>query len=878
MSDGEDALSGLVAFPPRLGSIESRFGPLTTSQAAWLMGSASAGALVAYTLLGTFAHSLLVNVLAYGTFFAILATGMWLGLTRKEGLPRLRYLLLLQRFRSTPRVLTGPLAKRFVHLQDVTGDMLVLPHDVYARALEVSGVNYPLLSFSDQAQHLQAFLSVLNGLDFDVQLIARPEKFDNLPYVRALTDRGESETSAVIQDQLVGYAPFFDELTRNALDRKFYAVVSMNVRSERPDLFSEGKNPSPAQREQAARSVLDRRAAVLADHLRAGGLHAERLAGEGMATLLRTYCQFGTKTALPVSSFLDAVAPERVEIEPKDLTVGREHVRILQVERYPATLPYGWLMPFLTAQARVDVVLHLHPLLQEKAQALVNHEITRLQVELLGKRERGTVDTSALEHQVDAFEEARAALVRGDERLFMTGVYLACRADTRDELEALAAKVQGTLRGLMVGAKPPLFRPLPAYRTIMPFGRDFLADDYPLPSSSLATMFPFVSAVLAEEGGILYGINELNGTPVVFDRFSSDKTENYNTCIFGTSGSGKSYLAKLEVLRYRMLDPDLRVFIIDPLREFADTTIALDGTVLSIGRDGDTHLNPLWVGRDNSQRARHALEFLDVLLQWSPDEKEERALLDGTLSRMYRSREEEFTFQDLLAELEKEPSLQSEHLRLVLQPYVSGSCAFLNHPTDVDLGSSVVCFDIRDLDPDLFAPVMTLVLSYLFSECGRDAGRKIIVVDEAWHLMDRPGSAQALANLTRHSRHYNAGLTLISQTASDFLEHEKGRVVLANSSMVTLVRHRAVTGAMREHWSLTPAEVDLVRYAKTGKECGYSTALLLTGTMRTPLRIIASEGEHELITTNPQDLADRDEEDAAPALVASRSEETKEEP
>ena len=875
MSDEESVLSGLVAFPPRLGSIESRFGPLTTSQAAWLMGSASVGALVAYTLLGTFAHSLIVSLLAYGSFFAILATGMWLGLTRKEGLPRLRYLLLLQRFRSTPHVLKGPLAKRFVHLQDVTGDMLVLPHDVYARALEVSGVNYPLLSSSDQAQHLQAFLSVLNGLDFDVQLIARPEKFDNLPYVRALTDRGESETSAVIQDQLVGYAPFFDELTRNALDRKFYAVVAANLRSERPDLFSEGKSPSTAQREQAARTVLDQRTSVLADHLSAGGLHTERLAGEGMATLLRTYCQFGSKSAGPVSSFLDAVAPEQVEVEPKDLTVGREHVRILQVERYPATLPYGWLMPFLTAQARVDVVLHLHPLAQDRAQALVNHEITRLQVELLGKRERGTVDTSALEHQVEAFEEARGALVRGDERLFMTGVYLACRADTRDELEALAAKVQGTLRGLMVGAKPPLFRPLPAYRTIMPFGRDFLADDYPLPSSSLATMFPFVSAVLAEEGGILYGINELNGTPVIFDRFT---LENYNTCIFGTSGSGKSYLSKLEVLRYRMLDPDLRVFIIDPLREFADTTIALDGTVLSIGRDGGTHVNPLWVGRDNTERARHALEFLDVLLQWSTDEKEERALLDGTLSRMYRSQEEEFTLQDLLVELEKEPTLQSEHLRLVLQPYISGSCAFLNHPTDVDLGSSVVCFDIRDLDPDLFAPVMTLVLSYLFSECSRDVGRKIIVVDEAWHLMDRPGSAQALANLTRHSRHYHTGLTLISQTANDFLEHEKGRVVLANSSMVSLVRHRTVTEAMREHWSLTPAEVNLVRHAMTGKDSGYSQALLLTGTLRTPLRIIASGGEHELITTNPEDLADRDEEDAVPALVPSRSEETKEEP
>lgn len=854
----EETLGEAVPFPPRLGSLETRFGPLTLSQAAWLMGSGAAGALGAYVLLEAFPHDLLVESLAFGVFFLALGVGLALGLGRKDGLPLLRYLLLRQSFRSAPRTLVTPDTRKFAHLRDVTGDMLVLPNDAYAKVLGISGVNFPLLSVSDQVHHIQAFLSVLNSLDFDVQIIARPEKFDSAPYLRALIRRGDAESSSVIQDQIVGYVPFLDRLTSASLDRRSCAVISTNLPTERPDLFANGAHPTREQKDGAARALLDQRAAVLADHLTSGGLLATALAGEDLATVLRSYCQFRTTPRTGVATFQDALAPSRVELLPDRLVVGGEHVRILQVERFPASMPYGWLMPFLTAQARLDVVLHLHPLPQDRARALLSHEITRLQVELLGRRERGTVDTSALEHQVSSFEASRASLVRGEERLFLSGLYLLIRADTPLELEKLTAQVQGTLRGLRVGANPPLFRPVPAYRSVMPFGRDFLKDDQPLPSSALATMFPFVSAVLAKEGGILYGLNEFNGTPVLFDRFS---LENYNTCIFGTSGSGKSYLAKLEILRYRMLYPDLRIFILDPLREFADTAIALDGCVLRIGREGDTHVNPLGVGRDPAERARHALEFLDVLLQWSPDEKEERALLDGVLSRMYREREEEFTLEDLVAELGREPSLQSDHLRRVLEPYVSGSCAFLNHPTDVDLEASVVCFDIRDLEPDLFAPVMTLVLSLLFSECARDMDRKIVVVDEAWHLMGRPGSAQALANLTRHSRHYHTGVTLISQSANDFLEQEQGRVVLGNSSMVTLVRHRAVTEAMREHWSLTPAEVNLVRYAKTGKDSGYSTALLLTGTLRTPLRILASPGEHELITTNPEDLADRDEEE-----------------
>ncbi|EQD30430.1 type IV secretory pathway VirB4 protein-like protein, partial [mine drainage metagenome] len=152
------------------------------------------------------------------------------------------------------------------------------------------------------------------------------------------------------------------------------------------------------------------------------------------------------------------------------------------VECYPATLPYGWLLPFLTAQARVDVVLHLHAVSQDLSRGLLNNEITRLQVELLGKREKGTTDVSALEHQVAAFEELRASLVRGDERLFLTGLYLGIRAETDEALDALAGKVQSTLRGLLVSANDP---PLPSSRSLpdahavrarLPSG-----DTYPLP-------------------------------------------------------------------------------------------------------------------------------------------------------------------------------------------------------------------------------------------------------------------------------------------------------------------------------------------------------------------------------------------------------------
>lgn len=861
MTDADELVEcEMVAFPPRMGSLATKVGPLTLSQAVYLLGSASLGALLGYSLEELAPGSGWGTAAGILVFLATLTAGLLLGFVRRSDLPLLKYLLLRHRFNSRPSSLEGEQTQPYVQLTGLTHDTLLLPHDVFVRVVEVKGKNFTILSAAEQAQRIQAFLSFLNGLDFDIQIISRPDRFDNRPYLRTLLARLDGEASPLLHKLAEDYSRFFQDATSEALDRKYYVVTAVRLPQVAPHLYEGDKVATPEEKRQVSTRVLEGRVSALTDELASLDLEAEPLEGKRLVEMLRSYYQFGARgagrTVSPIKSIVEALRPSKVTFHPDHTVVGDEYVRVLQVHDYPARLPTGFLTTLLTVPARVDVSLHVAPIAQDMALTMLRQEVVRLEVERLGKVEKGSVDTLALQHQLEVFEGIRNALTRQEERLFRTGLYISVRADTLEELNTLTSQVQGTLRGRMVKARAPVFQQQTALRSTLPFGRDFLASNYPLQGSAIATMYPFVSAVVADEEGVLYGFSEVNGTPLIFDRFGVE-SPNFNTCIFGASGSGKSYALKSEILRQMIQRPTLRVFVVDPLGEFGDLTRSLSGAVLRVGPRESTFLNPMWMGTFPGQRSDRAKAFFEVLMDLS---QEERALLDGVLARMYRERKEEFLLGDLAAELGKAPSVHADRLVLLLEPYVTGSYSFLNHRTTVDLASRMVTFDLNALMTEsraVLVPVMYVVLDFIQGRCAQDMEPKILAVDEAWYLMGRPQSAQTLSNLSRHSRHSKTGLTLISQSAEDFLNDLLGRNILANSCITTLFRHKNVSPGMEEHLALTPTEVNLVKFAKTGKDAGYATALFLTATTRTPMRVEAAEFEHVLITSDPDEVKAR---------------------
>ena len=845
MSD-ED-LPSTVSFPPRLGSVILKIGPFNLSQAIMLFVGAGIGGVLAMVVQMIFPHSSVATIISFVLFAISVATSLVLSLLKKEGMPLWRYQLLKWRFFRQQNHLEGKAAASFVPLLGNTEDTLNLPGDVFVRGIELKGVNMGLLTEHGRREHMAAFLAILHSVDFPIQVIARPFPFETAPSIRQLGDREEDEKSTIVKEQIQDYAIFLSETTKDTLLRRFFVFTSVSLPAHSPDLYRSGRVPSWEEKARAAGEILGRRIDNLMDDLTNAGLDTTEVSGGDLVTLLKDYLRWDKKDFDP-KTFKERLAPPRVHAEKDHIVVGGEYTRVLRVEGYPASLPPGFLSSILSLQEKVDVVLHVHPVSQVAALDILAKETSSLKVEHITRTKKGRSDLTEIAYNLEYFEGLREALVRQEDSLYQTSLLVVVRARSWPELESLTATVSASLRSLMIRFSVPLFRSAEAYRTIMPLCKNVVDDEYLMPGSCIAAMYPFTTSVLIHGGGVLYGLNESSGTPIIFDRYSM---ENYNSCILGTSGSGKSYMAKLEILRHVMSVTGLRVFIIDPLGEFGDLTEALDGVTLKVGPGEDTALNPLWAGRDRTERLRTAMDFLTSLLDMN---QEETAIVDYALHTLSSERNDEYVLEDLLVKIRSLQNPAAVRLATLLDRTVSGSLGWFNRRTSVDLASRVVCFNIQGLDRELFAPVMGLVLNYVTRECARDMEKKLVVVDEAWYLMDSEVTAKALSNATRHFRHYHTGVTLISQTAEDFLRSETGRVVLANTSIITLVRHKNVSPEMREFFSLTPAEASFVKNARTGKDVGYSTALLVTGNAHTPVRVVSSSFEHSVVTTNPEEL------------------------
>ena len=547
-------------------------------------------------------------------------------------------------------------------------------------------------------------------------------------------------------------------------------------------------------------------------------------------------------------SIKDAIAPQRITIMDDYAVVSNEYVRTIVVSGYPSQIVNGWLSEFVTYQDRVDVSTHIKAMDREYAITILNSEVAKLQVELVTKQHQGKVDTAELDKKLESAVELRDKIAGRAANLFTVSLYITVRADQKKDLDRLTNEITSILKGMMVKCRTPKYQAEWGFRSNLPATLDTLNSPYMLDTQALASTFPFISSTHITNTGVLYGLNTQNQTPVLFDRFG---LESYNTLIFGQSGSGKSYAAKLELMRYYMLNPELQVFIIDPMNEFSALTEALGGQVVNVGPNGDA-INPMDIdggGNLNGKVGRLKILF-GMLFDLNQDEK---SVLDTALLEVY-AKTEKPTLTDLQTVLKGLQNLHARRLENLLTPYVSGTMRFMNRETSVNLKKRLVTFNIAELNEDNHPVLMFLILDYIYSRLKENLDRKIVVIDEAWNLMEKDDTAQFIANLSRHTRHFNTGLTLISQTAEDFLNSEQGRVVMKNSAVALLMRHKHVSDEMVEFYRLTGAEKKYILLAKTGRETAYSEGLLLASSVHIPLQVVASETEHRLVTTLPDEV------------------------
>ncbi|MCA9389845.1 ATP-binding protein [candidate division WWE3 bacterium] len=557
----------------------------------------------------------------------------------------------------------------------------------------------------------------------------------------------------------------------------------------------------------------------------------------------------------------DLISPSGMEHDFAYFRIGKTFYRTFFIAGYPREVGANWLSPLINFPHALDITMYYYPVDARQVLNNLRRKITEMETELNIEQQQGRILDPGVQLALQDARALQEELVAERERFFQFGLYITLPADSVEELDLIAKQLESVLGSVLLIPRAATLQMEDGFRSTLPYFQDTIQIYRNMDTTSIATTFPFTSSSLTSETGILYGINEHNASLIIFDRFS---LANANMVVFAKSGAGKSYFVKLEALRSLMLGTE--VIIIDPENEYKMMAEAIGGEYVALDFNSDSKINPFdlsQVYEEGEDELGLKILTLHSLLKVMLGEMNatEEAIIDRALIETYRLKgitqdpETQKLEPPLLEDLYKVLLGMEESDAKVLadrfQKYVVGSARGLfDSQTNVDIHNTFTVFGIRDLEDSIRPVGMFMILDYIWTRVRRDRRRRVLIVDEAWFMMKHPDSANFLHSIAKRGRKYYLGLTTITQDVEDFLTTDKGKAVVTNASIQMLFK-QSVTAIDRltEVFFLSEGERNLLLSANVGE------GLFFAGESHVAMQVIASQEEHELVTTNPAELA-----------------------
>lgn len=576
-----------------------------------------------------------------------------------------------------------------------------------------------------------------------------------------------------------------------------------------------------------------------------------------------------------ITALRDFIAPASLEFESSRFKIGTRQARTYYIYGYPRRLYTGWLSSMVNLDEVMDLSMFVYPVESQVVLENLRKKVGQLEAGLQIDAEKGKVRDPGKQAAIVDAEELRDKLQVGEERFFRFGMYFTVYANSDEEMEFVTHKVESVLGQQLVYSKPASAQQEQGLNSTLPQFTDQLQIRRNMNTGAISTSFPFTSADLSQDNGILYGINMHNSGLVIFDRFS---LENGNSVVFAKSGAGKSFTVKLEALRSMMFGTE--VFIIDPENEYQRMAEAVGGAYVRLSLNSATRINPFDLpGVTDDEEADNALRSNLITLHGllrlmmggaqaqmaggsgaapalSPVEESD---LDAALIETYAKAG---ITNDPLTHNSPAPTIADLYDTLLhmggtgpqlaqrLRKYTTGTFAgIFSQQSNIDINNPLVVFNIRDLEDELRPVAMYIVLNYIWNKTKTDQKKRILIVDEAWQLMKYEDSANFLFSLAKRARKYNLGITTITQDVEDFMGSRMGRAIVANASMQILLKQStSAVDVLADVFKLTSEERKRLSQFPVGQ------GLFFAGSNHVHIQITASPTETNLITTNPNDV------------------------
>ncbi|MBM5790063.1 DUF87 domain-containing protein [Candidatus Parcubacteria bacterium] len=569
----------------------------------------------------------------------------------------------------------------------------------------------------------------------------------------------------------------------------------------------------------------------------------------------------------------DIISPASFEVQSKFLRLNGAFVRTLFVITYPRHIGLGWSSPLINLNKTFDIAMFFYPIKANIILKQLQKKAGVLEAGILAAAEKGAPRDPFAETALRDVESLRDALTQGIEHFFQFSFYLTMYAASAEELDRSVSEVETLFGSKLIYTKAGYYQAEQGFNSTVPLGNDELQITYNMNTSPIAASFPFISSDVTSDNGILYGINRHNNSLILFDRFS---LQNANAVVFATSGAGKSYAIKLEILRSLMMGTD--VIVIDPEMEYKHLSDAVGGTYINVSLASDAKVNPFDLPRAIGEGTkvddiiRSAVITLKGLLRimigkpmgeqgklgFTP---EEDSILDRALIETYAKKDITPNlpsladveppilqdFQDVLGGMEG-----AEELIERLKKYTDGTFSgLLNSPTTVEMANQLVVFSVRDLEDELRPVAIYTIVNYIWNVTRSERKKRILAIDEAWWLMTHEDSAKFIFALVKRARKYFLGVTTISQDVNDFLLSPYGQAIVSNSAIQLLLKQSpSSVDRVQETFHLTDGEKFLLL------ESGVGEGIFFAGQKHAAIKIVASYTEDQIVTTNPQQLLD----------------------
>jgi conjugal transfer ATP-binding protein TraC len=567
-----------------------------------------------------------------------------------------------------------------------------------------------------------------------------------------------------------------------------------------------------------------------------------------------------------ILSVKDIIAPASLKVESNHIRLGNIFLRTVFVISYPRYISVGWFAPIINLNLTFDISMFFYPVASSIILKQLKNKVGNLEAQIISDAEKGAARDPIRETALRDIEYLRDALTQGTEKFFQFALYITLYADNLEDLNRVSDQVEDIFGSRLVYSRRVYYQSEQGFNSTMPLGNDELYIAFNMNSSPIASSFPFISSELSSDRGILYAINRHNNSLILFDRFT---LPNANSVVFATSGAGKSYAIKLEILRSLMLGTD--VIVIDPEYEYKHLSEAVGGTYVNISLSSENKINPFDLPSSVGGEARpkdiirSAVITLKGLIRLMIGKLsyDEDSIIDRALLETYAKKD--ITADTDLSQIE--PPIMSDleqvldgmeggnSLALRLRKYTKGTFSgLLNTPTNVEMNNQLVCFSVRDLEDELRSIAIYTIINYIWNIVRSEMKKRILVIDEAWWMMQNEDSAKFIFALVKRCRKYYLGVTTITQDVNDFLISPYGQAIVTNSSMQILLKQSpAAIDLVQKTFILTEGE----RYLLL--ECSVGEGIFFAGNKHVAMKVVASYTEDQLITSDPRQLLEIEE-------------------